>query len=59
MKIIIIRGHTKIFNRKVKLNWKIDLTKEKTNQKNDGQIKKSKQYKLWLNDKILTKGPRK
>jgi len=40
------------FNWRVKLNWKIDLTKGKTNQKNKGQIEESKQYKLWLNDKI-------
>jgi len=30
----------------------IILTKGKTNQKNEGQIEKLKQYKLWLNDWI-------
>jgi uncharacterized protein YdcH (DUF465 family) len=43
---------TKIFNRRVKLNWKIALTKGKTNQKNENQIKKIKQHKLWLKNEI-------
>jgi uncharacterized protein YdcH (DUF465 family) len=43
---------TKIFNRMVKLNWKIALTKEKTNKKNESQIKKIKQHKLWLKNEI-------
>jgi hypothetical protein len=41
-----------MFNWRVKLKRKITLTKEKTNQKNKDQIKKIKQYKLWLNDEI-------
>jgi hypothetical protein len=48
IKKIIIKGWTQFFNWKVKLNWKIALTKWKTNQKNEGQIKK----KLWLKDEI-------
>jgi uncharacterized protein YdcH (DUF465 family) len=43
---------TKIFKRRVKLNWKIALTKGKTNQKNENQIKKIKQHKLWLKNEI-------
>jgi uncharacterized protein YdcH (DUF465 family) len=43
---------TKIFKRRVKLNWKIALTKGKTNQKNESQIKKIKQHKLWLKNEI-------
>jgi hypothetical protein len=59
----LIWGKIRVFNWRVKLNWKIVVTKEKTNQKNDGQIEKKKEQKLWLNDKIKskktsTKGPR-
>jgi hypothetical protein len=32
----LIRGQIKNFSWKVKLNWKITLTKQKTNQKNEG-----------------------
>jgi hypothetical protein len=32
----LIRGQIKNFSWMVKLNWKITLTKEKTNQKNEG-----------------------
>ena len=37
-----IRGQTKIFSWRVKLNWKIGLTEEKTNKKNESQIEKIK-----------------
>jgi len=39
--IIIIREQPKIFNWSVKLNWKTALKKEKTNQKNKGQVEKN------------------
>jgi len=39
--IIIIREQPKIFNWSVKLNWKTALRKEKTNQKNKGQVEKN------------------
>jgi hypothetical protein len=29
------------------LNWKINLTKRKTNQTNEGQIGEIKQHKFW------------
>ena len=31
---------------------KITLTKEKTNQKNEGHTEKKIQHKIWLNDEI-------
>jgi hypothetical protein len=42
------------------LNWKLASIKEETNQKNEGQIKKKKQYKFdermkLKANKILTK----
>ena len=60
----LIRGQTKNFNWTVKLNWEITLKKEKTNQKNEGQIRKNKTTKTlieWCNwkPKTLTKWPRK
>ena len=36
----LIWGKIRVFNWRVKLNWKIVVTKEKTNQKNDGQVEK-------------------
>jgi hypothetical protein len=38
----------KSFYRRVKLNWEIALTKEKTNQKNEGKIKKNKTTKALI-----------
>ena len=46
----IIRGKTKIFSWRVKLNWKISLTKEKIIQKNDGQIVKNRATKTLNED---------
>jgi hypothetical protein len=54
VKKTLIRG-LQIFNWKVKLNWKITLIKEKINQKNEGQIEKKKQQKIWLNNEIKSK----
>jgi len=51
VKKTLIRG-IQNFNRRVKLNWKITLMKEKTNQKNEGQTEKIKQQKIWLRDEI-------
>ena len=48
----LIRGQTKVFNWRIKSNWKITLTKWKTNQKNESRIGKKKQQKLWLIDEI-------
>ena len=44
------RGQTKIFNWRFKLNWKISLTKEKINKKNEGQIRKKKTKTLIENE---------
>jgi len=46
----IIIGKTKVFNLRVKLNWKIALTKEKIIQKNDGQIVKNRTTKTLNED---------
>ena len=46
----IIIGKTKDFNLRVKLNWKIALTKEKIIQKNDGQIVKNRTTKTLNED---------
>jgi len=48
----LIRGQTKVFNWRIKSNWKITLTKWKTNQKNESRIGKKQQQKLWLIDEI-------
>ena len=45
----------KNFQLKVELNWKIALTKGKTNQNTESQIEKKKQQKLWLKDEIKSK----
>ena len=47
----LIRG-IQIFNLRVKLNWKITLIKEKTNQKNEDQSEINKAKNFWLNNKI-------
>jgi hypothetical protein len=45
----LIWGKIRVFNWRVKLNWKIVVTKEKTNQKNNGQIeKKNKRTKTLI-----------
>jgi hypothetical protein len=39
----------KIFNWRVKLNWKVDLIERKTNQKKDGQTRKKNNKKIdWI-----------
>jgi hypothetical protein len=43
-----IRGQIKIFNWRVKLNWKIALTKRKKNQKNKGQNENNKTTKTLI-----------
>jgi hypothetical protein len=65
VKTKLIRGQFFFFNWRVKLNWKIALTKGKKNQKNEGQIEKNKTTKNliewwnWNTKKTLTKGSRK
>jgi len=47
-----IRGQIKIFNWRVKLNWKIALTKRKKIKRIRVKVRIIKQQKLWLNDEI-------
>jgi hypothetical protein len=60
----LIWGKIRVFNWRVKLNWKIVVTKEKNKSKEWwSNWKKIKEQKLWLNDEIKskktsTKGPR-
>jgi hypothetical protein len=53
VKTKLIRGCF-FFNWRVKLNWKIALTKGKKIKRIRVKLKKIKQQKIWLNDEIET-----